>query len=104
MQHINTIPSREIFPGLHFQLVHGSQSTLSVVTLEKGSTLPEHQHPQEQITWVMEGQLDMRIGGEAFSLTPGMIHVIPPGILHSAVAVTEVKVVDFFSPARDDYR
>lgn len=104
MQHLNDIPSKELFPGFSFKLVHGAQSTLSFVDIKKGSILGEHQHVHEQTTYLVEGRLDMLIGGEAFSLTPGMIHVIPSNTPHSAIAVTDVKVIDFFSPARDDYR
>ena len=104
MQHLNEIPAKELFPGFSFKLVHGAQSTLSFVDITKGSVLPTHQHPHEQTTYLLEGQLDMIIGNEAFSLTAGMVHVIPPNTPHSAIAVTEVKVIDFFSPTRDDYR
>ena len=104
MQNLNDIPSRKLFPGFSFKLVHGAQSTVSFVDIAKGAILPEHQHVHEQVTYLVEGQLDMTIGNEQFSLTPGMVHVIPSNTPHSAVAVTNVKVIDFFSPARDDYR
>ena len=104
MQHLNDIPVKELFPGFNFKLVHGAQSTLSFVDIKKGSILPEHQHVHEQVTYVVEGQLDMIIGGEKYILTPGMTHVIPSSTPHSAIAITDVKVMDFFSPARDDYR
>jgi quercetin dioxygenase-like cupin family protein len=104
MQHLSDIPAKELFPGFSFKLVHGIQSTLSFVDIKKDSVLPVHLHPHEQTTYLVEGQLDMIIGGERFSLTAGMVHVIPPNTPHSAIAVTDVKVIDFFSPARDDYR
>ncbi|MBI1781548.1 MAG: cupin domain-containing protein, partial [Sphingobacteriales bacterium] len=54
--------------------------------------------------YILEGELEMTIGGEVMVLKKGMVHVIPPNVLHSAVAHVDAKVVDFFSPARDDYR
>lgn len=104
MQQLKDIAPRELAPGLNARLVHGVQTTLSVVEIKKGSVLPEHKHFQEQITYILKGQLDMIIGGEKYSLTEGSVHVIPPNVPHSAVATTDCTVVDAFSPARDDYR
>lgn len=78
--------------------------TLGEVTIKAGSRLPEHQHPHEQITCILQGQLDMQIGGTAYSLTAGMVHVIPPHTPHSAEALTDCVVLDAFYPVREDYR
>ncbi len=66
--------------------------------------LPLHQHIHEQITYIVEGELEMMLGNEKHVLTAGMIHVIPSNLQHGAVALTDCMVLDFFSPARDDYR
>ena len=85
------------------RFVHGDTMTLSFVDIKQGSVLPEHQHPHEQITYIMEGELEMMIGGEKMLLTPGMVHVIPGNTPHSAIALTDVKVLDAFHPVREDY-
>lgn len=103
MQHISTVKGKEIVPGLFGRFVHGETMTLSFVDISKGSQLAEHSHPHEQITYVMEGELEMFIGGEKMLLTPGMIHVIPGNTPHSAYAHTDVKVLDAFHPVRQDY-
>jgi quercetin dioxygenase-like cupin family protein len=63
-----------------------------------------HQHIHEQITYIIEGQLDMVIDNVPCSLTPGMYHVIPSGTPHSAIAKTDCKVIDVFGPVREDYK
>jgi quercetin dioxygenase-like cupin family protein len=63
-----------------------------------------HQHVHEQITYIIEGELSMIIDGQSCLLTQGMYHVIPSGTLHSAVAKTDCKVIDAFSPVREDYQ
>lgn len=78
--------------------------TLGYVELEAGSSIPLHSHPQEQITYLIEGELDMLIGGEPCLLTAGMYHVIGSDVPHSAVAKTACKVIDTFCPVREDYR
>ena len=104
MQHLNNIKGKEIVPGLFGRFVHGEKITLSFVDIEPGAQLPEHSHPHEQITYLIAGELDMVIGGEKISLTPGMVHVIPGNTPHSAYARTACKVLDAFSPVREDYR
>jgi len=46
----------------------------------------------------------MVIGGEACPLTAGMFHVIHANVPHSAVAITDCKVIDAFVPVREDYK
>ena len=53
---------------------------------------------------MIEGQLDMIIDGKAYSLTDGMYHVISSNVPHSAIAITDCKVIDVFGPVREDYK
>jgi quercetin dioxygenase-like cupin family protein len=104
MPFVNTLPKKELCKGFITRLIHGNQSTLSFVDITKGNSLPEHSHPHEQVTYIVEGELEMTIGGNVMVLKKGMVHVIPPNVPHSATAHSDCKVIDFFSPARDDYR
>ncbi|MEO5685107.1 MAG: cupin domain-containing protein [Chitinophagaceae bacterium] len=104
MQHLESIPARELRPGFFGKFIHGDKGTVTVWEIAKGSVLETHQHMHEQITYVLDGELDMIIGGIHYLFTAGMTHVIPSDTPHSATALTDVKVIDFFSPARDDYR
>ena len=101
---VNELPAKEFFPGFTGRFIHGESSTLAFWEIKKGSVLKEHAHVHEQITYISEGQIEMMIGGEQFLFSAGTTHVIPSGIPHSAVAITDCRVIDSFSPARDDYR
>lgn len=104
MQHLNDIPAKQIVPGFFGKMVHGASSTLTFWEAKKGSSLPEHKHIHEQITYIVDGELEMTIGGHKYRFTAGNVHVIPSNVPHSALAVTDCKIIDSFSPARDDYR
>jgi quercetin dioxygenase-like cupin family protein len=104
MQHIKNIPAKDLVPGITGYYAHGTDMTFGLVEIKKNSNLPAHQHVHEQITYVLEGQLDMLIGDKECSLTPGMYYVIPSNTLHSAIAVTDCKVIDVFSPVREEYK
>ena len=104
MDLIKNIKPKELAPGITGYYAHGDKVTFGYVDLKKGSSVPMHHHVHEQITYIVEGQLDMVIDGVAFSLTDGMYHVIPSNLPHSAIAITDCKVIDVFGPVREDYK
>ena len=104
MDILKNIKPKELVPGITGYYAHGESMTFGLVELKAGSSVPMHQHAQEQITYIIEGELDMIIGGQPCLLSPGMYYVIPPGTPHSAVAITDCKVIDAFCPVREDYK
>ena len=104
MENLDNIPARELLPGFFGKFIHGEKGTLAFWDIKKDCRMPEHQHPHEQITHIVSGELEMTIGGEKMLFTAGTVHVIPSNTPHGAIARTDCKVIDSFSPARDDYR
>lgn len=104
MKDIKSIKPKELAPGITGFYAHGDKHTLGLVELKAGSSVPLHSHKNEQITFMLEGQLDMIIDGKPCSLTQGMVQVIPSEIMHSAIAVTDCVLIDTFSPAREEYK
>ena len=104
MDSVKNIKPKEVVPGITGHYVHGANLTFGYVEIKAGSILPEHHHVHEQITYVLEGKLDMVIGGVPCPLKAGMFHVIPSNIPHSATTPADCKVIDVFSPVREDYK
>ncbi len=104
MQLLKDITPKDLAPGLTGYYAHGTNMTLGLVEIKAGSNLPLHHHPHEQMTYILEGHLDMTIGGEYCPLTAGMYYVIPSNVPHGAVAITDCKVIDVFNPVREDYK
>ncbi len=100
----NTKNKVTIFPGVHSAMEHSAQITYGCVTLEEGVIVPEHSHPQEQWTYILEGEMEFTLNGEKQLLLPGMGAFIASNVLHGAVAVSACKVIDVFTPVREDYR
>ena len=98
------IPGKNLVPGIIGRYAHGTNMTFGFVEIQKGSDLPLHQHVHEQITYILEGELEMNIGEERYTLKPGMYHVIPSNTPHSAIAKMDCKLIDVFGPVREDYR
>lgn len=57
--------------------------------------IPAHSH-EAQWCSVLEGQVEVTIGGETSVHGPGSSYCIPPGVVHSARAPAGAKVIDFF--------
>jgi quercetin dioxygenase-like cupin family protein len=104
MQQIKNIKPRELVAGITGYYAHGTNMSFGYVELKAGSHIHEHKHSQEQITFILEGHLDMVIDGQPCALTAGMYYVIPANTPHSATAVVDSKVIDAFSPVREDYK
>ena len=98
------MPKEQVTDLLDRRLITGDRMMLAHVYMKKGCIVPKHSHENEQITYILEGQLDMEINGQPYSLSPGMVHVIGSNVPHGAVAVTDCKVIDAFNPVREDYR
>jgi quercetin dioxygenase-like cupin family protein len=104
MQFIKDIPAHKVVAGITGHYAHGQQLTFGYVEVKAGSNLASHHHPHEQITYIVEGELDMTIDGKFCPLRPGMFYIIPSNVPHSAVAKTDCIAIDVFSPVREDYR
>lgn len=99
----STRESIELTKGIHGRTFWGNKLLLAVVDLEENSILPNHSHPHEQGGIVIKGELELTIAGEAKTLVPGDIYIIPGGIEHSArVRSQPAQVVDIFTPVRED--
>lgn len=104
MQNIDDTPERELAPGITGRYFHGENVTYGRVRIRRGSLMPMHSHPHEQVTHIHEGTLRMVVGGVTHTLKAGHLLAIPPDIPHSAEALTDVDLTDVFTPVREDYR
>lgn len=90
-------------PGIRRQTLAASERMMQMqVVLEAGSHLPEHQHPHEQITYVLRGRLRMLIGGVPHEFGPGDVACLPGGTPHAVDTLEDTLVLDTFSPPRED--
>lgn len=100
----NTVEKKDVIPGFQGRFLHTPNLTVSMWDAEPGAGLPEHEHPHEQITQVMEGTFELTINGVKNTMHPGSVAIIPPHARHSGKAITPCKLMDIFFPVREDYR
>ncbi|MFS4456444.1 cupin domain-containing protein [Maribacter sp. 2304DJ31-5] len=101
---LSDIPSKEVMPGYHGKLVHSENMTWVFWDVKARATVPEHSHKHEQIMHVVEGTFEFTLDGETKTYHAGDIVIIGSYIKHSGKALTPCKLMDVFSPAREEYQ
>lgn len=92
--------------GITRRLVTGEQAMVAQIVLRKGDEVPQHAHPNEQVTYILEGALQFDLGerGEhVVVVRAGEVLVIPAGLPHAAVALEDTLDIDLFAPPRQDW-
>ena len=84
-------------------LVHGRNTLMTEFVLKKGALLPRHQHPQEQIGYLVSGHMILTIGNYIHDVQAGDSWMIPGDVEHHATIITDSVAVEVFSPVREDY-
>ncbi len=97
------IEPEQMSPLLTRQYVSGEKAMLSRILLTRGCTVPEHAHPNEQISLILSGALEFIVSGVHHIVRAGEILVIPGGAPHSAFALEDTENLDLFAPPRQDW-
>ena len=103
------MPVAKMSANVDRRQAHTENLMLTVIDLHgKGSSVPVHQHPHEQISYIAEGQVQFTVGeGESqtvATLGPGDVVVAPPNTPHGAEVLSEhARVIDAFHPIRQDF-
>jgi quercetin dioxygenase-like cupin family protein len=101
---VASLPARELVPGHHGRFIHSEHTTHVYWQIDADAVLPKHSHPHEQIVNMLEGRYELVVDGEKFVLDAGDVLVIPGGAIHGGRAHTACRILDVFSPVREEYR
>jgi quercetin dioxygenase-like cupin family protein len=96
-------PVEQLNPLIGRQMLHTETMTVARIILAKGALVPRHQHPNEQITNVLEGRLRFVLGDEEQIVAAGSTVLIPANVPHEVEALEDSIALDVFSPVREDW-
>jgi unsaturated pyranuronate lyase len=100
----NENPEIEICPGITRRTVaNGKTMYQMMATLAAGSRMPAHQHIQEQIVHILTGKMRLIVEDVPHELFAGDSFYLASNIPHGVETILETRVLDTFSPPRDDY-
>jgi quercetin dioxygenase-like cupin family protein len=81
-------------------LLETGRGTLKLWEFRAGYKPPVSLHPEEQVSYVISGKVEFRIGDDKTQICgPGDIVVIPGNVPHEGHFVEETKMLSIFLPA-----
>lgn len=84
-------------------LAHGGGMMAVEVFFEKDAVGPLHNHPHEQLTYVLSGVFEFTIGDEVHVVKAGDTLYKEPNIMHGCVCLEPGTLLDTFTPQRQDF-
>jgi quercetin dioxygenase-like cupin family protein len=96
--------AQEVLPGVTLRSVHMDNLTMTFVEYAVGARVPSHHHSHEQITYVLEGELEVTVEGERRVLRAGEGVRIGPNVEHSSQPVRGSAVaIDAWTPRLEKF-
>jgi quercetin dioxygenase-like cupin family protein len=80
------LAAEEPQPGVRRRTVQAEHATVAEYVFESGASFPVHSHPQEQVTLVLEGDVELTADGRTERLAAGAWSVVPGGVEHGVRA------------------
>ena len=100
---ITSLPEADIpVPGLEAYVSQSETQQIIFMRFGEDAEIPEHSH-EEQWAVVLDGEIEITIGGETKVLRRGDTYFIPKGVVHSARVRKGYSDVTLFNQA-DSYR
>ena len=92
------------FLGVDFEvLAIGKDSMVTQMLYKESDFVPFHKHPNEQNGYVITGRYKLFFDNKEYILTKGDSYSIPANMEHSMEIIDAGKVIDVFTPIRQDY-
>jgi len=89
----DAMATREPLPGWRGRFRQSENMSFAHYTIDAGSSIHPHHHPNEEVWLVIEGELEVTVGGEAQKVGPGCVAVVPADVLHEVRALSSGRAV-----------
>lgn len=83
---IASLASEEVFPDVEKRVLDAERMTLTEYRFGPATRYPEHTHPQEQMSVVVDGSATFVVAGDAHAMSAGDVIVVPPSVPHAVSA------------------
>jgi len=100
----NENPWIEICAGIKRRTTASGKTMYQMLALlDAGSRMPEHRHSQEQLVHILEGRMRLIVDGTPHELVAGDSFYLASSVPHGVETIENTRVLDTFSPPRDEY-
>jgi quercetin dioxygenase-like cupin family protein len=98
---VDTLPEVERKPGWRGRFFDSPSMTFAHYEFDAGSSILEHFHPEEEVWTVIEGELEITIGGMTRRVGAGGVGIVPSGTPHAVRAFSNGKAIVVDYPLRE---
>lgn len=112
------LPGRSILPaaqvewegmddGWRRQVIFSGELTFVLLEARKTGReeIPLHHHVHDQISYVLDGEIEVQVGEETQRMGPGGYFRVPSDVPHGIRLISPTaRLIDAFSPPREEFR
>ena len=99
---LKDVPEEKIGDKISRRILVGDKGMVVFWRMKAGAHAARHQHPHEQIFWMISGRMDFDLDGEKRVCRGGDCGIIPGNTPHEAYFPEDTEVIDVFAPPRED--
>ncbi len=95
----------QLEPGMLSRKIRARGGSLMMVEVffKKGAVGAEHRHVHEQVSYCLSGEFQFTIEGETTTLRAGDSLFVPASALHGTTCLADGRLLDTFTPQREDF-
>ena len=101
--HLRETPYKQKRKGVQIKAISGEYIQMTFIQLEPGF-VSSHKHPEEQMGYILSGEIELVIGQERMECIGGDGYFIPSETLHSFRVLSKqpVELLEVFSPPKEE--
>jgi len=100
---IRQLPVLNKRPGWRGRLFHSQSNTFVWWEFDENADIHRHEHEQEEVWHVIEGELEVTIAGVTKRCGPGTAAIIPPGTAHAVRVLKAGRAIVVDYPLREGF-
>ena len=91
-------PEEEVEKGVRVaSIVLGGNHQVRRMVFDPGALIPNHRHPEDVVTLILEGRMEMTVGCETRTIGPGEVFLVPANADHGGRVLDDRVVAVSFS-------
>ena len=75
------------------QIIKKPNGNITLFAFDKDESLTEHTSPYEAVVYMVDGEMEIKIGGNPYNVKAGEILVMPADIPHGLKATAKSKIL-----------
>ncbi|MBI5808800.1 MAG: cupin domain-containing protein [Ignavibacteriales bacterium] len=75
------------------QIIKKPNGNITLFAFDKDESLTEHTSPYEAVVYMVDGEMEIKIGGNPYNVKEGEILVMPPDVPHGLKATVKSKML-----------